>query len=106
MWWPRPRWKNDIYTHFSLSSLIVTITASHTVMADEGQHCAGSDMSAVVWTTALCTMLLVLVVIAIYFVYCKKKEHDWSSLWWKNNSGKYNLFCNRKRGGLTAPHGL
>lgn len=59
-------------------------------MADEeGQNCATSNMSAVVWTTALCTMLLVLVVIAIYFLYCKRREHDWSSLWWKNNPGKH-----------------
>lgn len=57
-------------------------------MADEGQHCGGSDMSAVIWTTALCTMLLVLIVVVIYFVYCKKREHDWSSLWWKSNPGK------------------
>lgn len=87
MWWPRPRWKNDIFARFILS-LFITITISTTaVMADEEQHCNGSNMSAVVWTTALCTMLLVLVIVAIYFVYCKRKEHDWSSLWWKSGSG-------------------
>ncbi|XP_025196030.1 uncharacterized protein LOC112595148 [Melanaphis sacchari] len=91
MWWPRPRWKSDIFTRFALHLLfiITTITTKNAVMADEGQqHCGSSNMSVVVWTTVLCTMLLVLAIVAIYFVYCKKKEHDWSSLWWKSNSDK------------------
>ncbi|CAI6354254.1 unnamed protein product [Macrosiphum euphorbiae] len=58
-------------------------------MADEGQqHCGSGNISAVVWTTVFCTMLLVIAIVAIYFVYCKRREHDWSSLWWKSNSDK------------------
>jgi len=89
MWWPRPRWKGDLFTNFLFPLLITIAATTDTAMADEGQqHCGDNDMSAVVWTTALCTMLFVLVMIAIYFVYCKKRKHDWSSLWWKNNSGQ------------------
>lgn len=89
MWWPRPRWKGDWLTNFIFPLLITISATTDTAMADEGQqHCGDNDMSAVVWTTALCTMLFVLVMIAIYFVYCKKRKHDWSSLWWKNNSDK------------------
>ncbi|XP_050061820.1 mucin-5AC-like [Aphis gossypii] len=91
MWWPRPRWKSDIFTRFVLLLLfiITTITTKNSVMADEGQqHCGSSNMSAVVWTTFLCTMLLILAIVAIYFIYCKRREHDWSSLWWKSNSDK------------------
>ncbi|XP_060846681.1 mucin-5AC-like isoform X2 [Rhopalosiphum padi] len=91
MWWPRPRWKSDIFTRFVLLLLFIITTTStkNAVMADEGQqHCGASNMSAVVWTTVLCTMLLILAIVAIYFIYCKRREHDWSSLWWKNNSDK------------------
>ncbi|XP_025408617.1 mucin-19-like isoform X2 [Sipha flava] len=88
MWWPRPRWKSDLFTYCTLLLFITITTTSDAVMADEGQHCGGANMSAVVWTTALCTTLLVLVVVAIYFIYCRRRENDWSSLWWKNNSDK------------------
>uniref|UniRef100_A0A2S2P3C4 Uncharacterized protein n=1 Tax=Schizaphis graminum TaxID=13262 RepID=A0A2S2P3C4_SCHGA len=91
MWWPRPRWKSDIFTRFVLLLLfiITTTNTKNAVMADEGQqHCGASNMSSVVWTTVLCTMLLILAIVAIYFIYCKRREHDWSSLWWKNNSDK------------------
>lgn len=91
MWWPRPRWKSDNFTRFVLLLLfiITTTTSKNTVMADEGQqHCGSGNISAVVWTTVFCTMLLVVAIVAIYFVYCKRREHDWSSLWWKSNSDK------------------
>ncbi|VVC45730.1 Hypothetical protein CINCED_3A013355 [Cinara cedri] len=89
MWWPRPRWKiNDILSVYFALLFIVVTNASVAMADDGGQRCDESNTSAVIWTTALCTTLLILVIIAVYFAYCKRKEHDWSSLWWKNNPDK------------------
>lgn len=90
MWWPRPRWKCD-YLSARFVLLFIATRATTAMADDEGEQrrCddSGNASATVIWTTALCTALLIFAVVAVYFVYCKRREHDWSSLWWKNNPG-------------------